>query len=122
MKYFVVEKFCENACKLMLIGESFDSASEYARSLNCGKNNTVYIMTGAQIREIFFSGCSRECFNKYLKEHFKCKISDDTCYLYMPLPANFNECLSDLNALFLANIKDMGQISLIGDRIIQDTF
>lgn len=102
-----MEKICENACKLTLIGESFDCASEYAMYLNREKNNTVYIITGSQMQNIFFSGCSQEHINEYLKGHFKRRISNDKWYLYMPLPENFKEDLTDLNALFLASNKVM---------------
>ena len=102
-----MEKICENACKLVHIGESFDCACEYATCLNREKNNTVYIITGSQMKNIFFSDCSQEHTNEYLKGHFKRRIGNDKWCLYMPLPENFEEYLTDLNALFLASNKVM---------------
>lgn len=104
MKYFIIEKICKNACKLTFIGESFDNAAEFAERRN-GKS--TYILTGSQVRDILFSGCSSEYFNEYMKGHFKHRIGDTELYMYMPLPANFEESLSDLNTLFLTSMKAM---------------
>ena len=102
MQYLVVEKICENACRLTLIGESFDCAAEYAMRLNRDRYNTIYIITGDQMKDIFFSGCSQEHINEYLKRHFKSRISECRYYLYMLLPSNFEEYISDLSNLKMA--------------------
>ena len=95
MQYFIIEKVCENACKLILAGESFDCAAEYARWSNRDRYNTIYIVTEGQMQNIFFSGWSQERISEYLKGHFRCIASESKAYLYMPLPSNFREYITD---------------------------
>lgn len=88
MQYLVMEKICENACKLVFMGESFNDASEYVECSNRNNDKVVYIITGLQMHDIFFNGCSQKCVNKYLKENHKYD-KDGNPYLYMPLLVSF---------------------------------
>ena len=100
MQYFVIEKICKNACRLLDAGELFERAARFVSHVN--KPEYTYIISEPQMLNIFFSGYSQKCVNAYWKSHY------DTCgdmqCLYLPLPANFEEDLSDLNPeLLLGN-------------------
>ena len=103
MQYFIIEKICNNACRLLRAGDSFGRAAEFVSRVN--KPEYTYIITGAQMLNIFFSGCSQKRINEYWNTHFdRC---GDMLFVYMPLPADFEEQLCDLNTLFLADNKVM---------------
>lgn len=103
MQYFIIEKICKNACRLSLVGDSFERAAGVVSCAN--KPEYMYIITGPQMLNIFFSGCSQNRVNEYWKEHSREYRAMRS--LYMPLPANFEEYISDLNAVFLASNKVM---------------
>ena len=93
MQYFVFEKICENACKLTLIGESFDDASEYVVSLNKNERKEVYIVPSSRVKRIFFDGFSEEHMCKYWKENSRRITERSPLFLYIPLPCNYKELL-----------------------------
>ena len=103
MQYFVIEKICKNACRLLCAGDSFEHAARFVSRAN--KPEYTYIISGPQMLNIFFSGRSQKHVNAYWKSYF------DTCgdmqCLYMPLPVNFEECISDLNTALLVSNKVM---------------
>lgn len=103
MQYFVIEKICKNACRLLCAGDSFERAALFVSRAN--KPEYTYIISGSQMLNIFFSGCSQKRVNEYWRTRFD-KWGDMQC-LYLPLPANFEEDLSDLNTLFLVSNKVM---------------
>ena len=101
-----MEKICENACKLTLIGESFDDASEYVERSNRNNDKAAYIIIWPQMKNMFFSGCSQKRVNEYWKVNHKYEKNGNP-YLYMPLPHNFKDYIIDLNDVFLAGEKIM---------------
>ena len=107
MQYFIIEKICENACKLIFMGDSFDSIGDYIRRLNRDCARTLYVTTESQVRNIFFNDCNQERIDKYWKEHAMKDTRTESPFLHMPLPSNFEEYLSDLNTSFLASNKVM---------------
>ena len=105
MQYFIIEKICENACKLIFMGDSFDSIGDYVRRLNWDCNRVLYVITKSQAQNIFFNDCNKERVDKYWKEHAMKDARTESPFLYMPLPGNFKENISDLSRLFtLTNI------------------
>ena len=103
MQYFIIEKICKNACRLFYAGYSFERAASFVSRSN--KMEYMYIISGPQMLNIFFSGCSQEHIGEYWKTHFD--RWSDMQFLYLPLPANFEEELSDLNTALLASNKAM---------------
>ena len=105
MQYFIIEKICENACKLIFMGNSFDSIGDYVRRLNRDCTRALYVTTESQVHNIFFNDCDQERIDKYWKEHAMKDTRTESPFLYMPLPSNFKEKISDLSRLFtLVNI------------------
>ena len=101
MQYFVIEKFCENACKLTFIGESFDRAADHVKRLNQDGNKRFYIIAGSHMQNIFFSGCSQKQINEYWDTYSKRDGNNGPRFLYMPLHSDFEEYISDLSTLFM---------------------
>lgn len=105
MQYFVMEKICENACKLIFMGDSFDSIGDYVRRLNRDCDRALYVITKSQAQKIFFNDCKQERIDKYWNEHAMKDTRTESPFLYIPLPSNFEENISDLSRLFtLTNI------------------
>lgn len=99
MQYFIIEKICENACKLILMGNLFDCIGDYVRRLNRDGYNTIYVVTEGQMQNIFFSGWSQERISEYWKKHAYKDTRTESPFLYMPLPSNYKEYISDLKWL-----------------------
>ena len=103
MQYFIIEKICKNACRLLCAGDSFEHAARFVSRVN--KPEYTYIISGPQMLNIFFSGCSQKRVNAYWKSYSG--IWGAMQCLYLPLPANFEEDLSDLNTALLVSNKVM---------------
>lgn len=87
------------------MGDSFDNIGDYVRHLSLGRASTLYVTTESQAHKIFFNDCNQERINKYWKEPAMKDTRTESTSLYMPLPSNFKENISDFSRLFtLANI------------------